>query len=208
MSEQSDRDTPSDSNRFSKLTLSSSLHQLHMNEPNIITTNRHNRNNNNNHHHHLSLDIENNDSHTIAAQTPSNKHQTSTNVQSTLSSIHEQHQSSGIEKYETNYETNSKHLRLDLDSNQNCVAPSLPITTNVKPKLTNKTIAAIKSKQKDANLDTVHIVVGNEACDLDSAVSCLLMFHVSTSIIYISYVFCVELCRNKILIVITTKAQH
>lgn len=28
------------------------------------------------------------------------------------------------------------------------------------------------------NLDTVHIVVGNEACDLDSAVSCLLMFHI------------------------------
>lgn len=34
------------------------------------------------------------------------------------------------------------------------------------------------NKQREANLDTVHVVVGNEACDLDSAVSCLLMFHI------------------------------
>lgn len=32
--------------------------------------------------------------------------------------------------------------------------------------------------KRDANLDTVHVVVGNESCDLDSAVSCLLMFHI------------------------------
>ncbi|GLJ59120.1 hypothetical protein SUGI_1493220 [Cryptomeria japonica] len=35
-----------------------------------------------------------------------------------------------------------------------------------------------KYLQREANLNTVHVVVGNEACDLDSAVSCLLMFHI------------------------------
>ena len=34
------------------------------------------------------------------------------------------------------------------------------------------------NQKREANLDTVHVVVGNEACDLDSAVSCLLMFHI------------------------------
>lgn len=33
-------------------------------------------------------------------------------------------------------------------------------------------------QKREANLDTVHVVVGNESCDLDSAVSCLLMFHI------------------------------
>lgn len=38
------------------------------------------------------------------------------------------------------------------------------------------------AKKKDANLNSVHIVVGNEACDLDSAVSALIQFHIVNKI--------------------------
>lgn len=48
---------------------------------------------------------------------------------------------------------------------------------NIKPATKNLPKQQPKTQQ-EANLDTVHVVVGNEACDLDSAVSCLLMFHI------------------------------
>lgn len=46
--------------------------------------------------------------------------------------------------------------------------------THTKSNMTNM--------KQEANLDTVHVVVGNEACDLDSAVSCLLVFHIISKI--------------------------
>jgi exopolyphosphatase len=56
-------------------------------------------------------------------------------------------------------------------------------TTTPTPSKSNhnndaKTHSPNVPKKREANLDTVHVVVGNESCDLDSAVSCLLMFHI------------------------------
>lgn len=57
------------------------------------------------------------------------------------------------------------------NNNQQC-------ETNNNVQSRTKTTNEMEHKQREANLDTVHVVVGNEACDLDSAVSCLLMFHI------------------------------
>lgn len=60
------------------------------------------------------------------------------------------------------------------NANNNCqhngTKPNTLKTANAKPTTQNV--------KREANLDTVHVVVGNESCDLDSAVSCLLMFHI------------------------------
>lgn len=103
---------------LSKLTLSSSLHQL--TDSKYLTTNNNNIINNHN-----------------------NNEQQQCNAQS--NSINDN-------KSNSKYSTTTKNH------------PSPPISN--------------KNQQREANLDTVHVVVGNEACDLDSAVSCLLMFHI------------------------------
>lgn len=63
---------------------------------------------------------------------------------------------------------NSKYL-INAQPNQN--------TNTNNNQLSNRTNAN-QRKQQEANVDTVHVVVGNEACDLDSTVSCLLLFHI------------------------------
>lgn len=58
---------------------------------------------------------------------------------------------------------------------------SKTISTKCQPN-TNTNTNTNGNKKQEANLDTVHVVVGNEACDLDSAVSCLLLFHIISKI--------------------------
>lgn len=59
-------------------------------------------------------------------------------------------------------------------------SPSSTLKQSRNP--SSKTINEIQQQnlKKNSDLTTVHVVVGNEACDLDSAVSCLLMFHILT----------------------------
>lgn len=67
---------------------------------------------------------------------------------------------------------NSKYLINAQSTPNQSSALNANTNTATQPKQTTK------QQQQEANLDTVHVVVGNEACDLDSTVSCLLMFHI------------------------------
>lgn len=122
------------SQQLSKLTLSSSLHQ--MNENSKFLTNNNNNNNNYHQHHHQP------------------------NAQPKINSINN-----------NDYTMNHHHInqQQQLQQQQNAT-PNNQQKTNCSNKSPNK--------KREADLDTVHVVVGNEACDLDSAVSCLLMFHI------------------------------
>lgn len=72
---------------------------------------------------------------------------------------------------------NNNHDNAD-GCDQQTVDGSATTTTTTMVKQTMNETNATPKKQREANLDTIHVVVGNEACDLDSTVSCLLMFHI------------------------------
>lgn len=85
--------------------------------------------------------------------------------------------------------TDSKFINNAQLPNQPTINADRNGTTTTNGDLTEKqqqqppTLAKTRSppklrKQREASLDTVHVIVGNESCDLDSAVSCLLMFHI------------------------------
>lgn len=78
--------------------------------------------------------------------------------------------------HRTQFNMDPSETNKTLNNNDDDKPPSTAETqshhTDAKPH------APDDGKKREANLDTVHVVVGNESCDLDSAVSCLLMFHI------------------------------
>lgn len=93
---------------------------------------------------------------------------------------------------DSKFHTNNQYLN-NANNNDKIVTPAQPnncvdtppikrsnniANNNVQNQHNTRTYAKKMHHQREANLDTVHVVVGNESCDLDSAVSCLLMFHI------------------------------
>lgn len=171
--------------RLSKLVLSSSLHQLA--DSKFHT----------NHHHHLQQQ------HSIdAQQLPQHHFRRDINTQSMMNeydnpnATYDVHPSAN----KTNIKSNDAEPKLRNQSKPSTTTPKIDEmntheTHNINnnninnnhddnktkitaSKQTNTNNVHKPRQQREANLDTVHVVVGNEACDLDSAVSCLLMFHI------------------------------
>lgn len=128
---------------LSKLTLSSSLHQL--TDSRFHTNQNQNPNSNNN-----------NNNNTIANNNLSTQYPNAT--------------SSSIAQ------TTKYHRNLPVGGPS--IARKLTVETSDQTTTRNNHAKKLSNNQREANLDTVHVVVGNESCDLDSAVSCLLMFHI------------------------------
>lgn len=143
--------------RLSKLVLSSSMQQLadskfHTNhhQMNAQPANMGNNNTQQNEHENIK-----NIDHVNYQPKPSTT-TTTTNIIETNAHINE----------------NNNHHEPKIITTTNTNSPPKQISNHANNNNDNK------PRQREANLDTVHVVVGNEACDLDSAVSCLLMFHI------------------------------
>lgn len=135
--------------QLSKLTFSSSLHQL--NDSKYLNNNPHNNNNNINLVDHAadSNPSELRRRQPIPSENPS---------------------------YDANADADPRVRRPAATTNPTTTTTTTPTTMTMQT-THDQTNAAPKPK-REAKLDTVHVVVGNEACDLDSTVSCLLMFHI------------------------------
>lgn len=83
----------------------------------------------------------------------------------------------------TNQNPTPKRNQLELSECQKQNSNSKSMSTQNAAHLNSgSALHVTTNKKQEANLDTVHVVVGNEACDLDSAVSCLLVFHIISKI--------------------------
>lgn len=156
------------SQRLSKLTLSSSLHQL-TNDTKFITTNNNNNNANSQqtaqtqqHQQHFYRHEQQPDAGPSGCTQPSTRTADS-NVNN--DNRHLQHNTSS-----TTSQQNANSRNVAVANTKSSAAHQNAANTS--------TTSTTTTMQNDANLDTVHVVVGSEACDLDSAVSCLLMFHI------------------------------
>lgn len=166
--------------RLSKLTLSSSLHMI--NDSKFINQSQQQSqstiNNNNNYNNNNIVDVG------INSRTNITKNYDN-NAQNKLLTDKQTTTTNQLNQLNGNYQhmphlTNSNNQSTGLINNSNN-------NNNNNNQSTKSSINAIQhhsriQKKREANLDTVHVVVGNEACDLDSAVSSLLVFHIISKI--------------------------
>jgi len=171
----------SNGQKLSKLVLSSSLHQL--------TDSKYHNNHKTNHpvshtnakyKHTTTSNIADNHSHfamphadqnNVTNSTPSTDQQMSSMIN------HIDHRSSSGNSNNNENTSTSRNVENNLQQS----AQTRITDAEMNPSPTQTTVNHNKinnHKKREANLDTVHVVVGNESCDLDSAVSCLLMFHI------------------------------
>lgn len=151
--------------QLTKLTLSTSLHQLQMDDSNFITNNRQTLQ----HQKLAPSDI----AEQIIDESVDMEHQPTLNNDSIENTItFEPH-----DPKQSKPPIDEKRDDLLSDAQRQLSSSNHSSATN---KINNSSVTKKNklSQQRDSKLDTVHVVVGNEACDLDSAVSVLLMFHI------------------------------